>query len=870
MRVSGQLWCQTCAKDSGSPSGRYKPGSDIARIAARDQATCPHDGPRNLHGQCLQCGQIEPTEGDEPCDNHWCVHNEAPHTKDEHIDPQEHDPNSDYWHGKGQQKGQGPYEPCTDPSCKGMKEHDNLDHIVHEYGTPAARAVHDAFGGEDHGWLLDQHDKGPSKWSSKTAAPGYAPRGEDPADPTLWWRSPKGDHEVHVKPFMPARNLREDYGSKPHRDVALHHVDTSNPNSRPAIRRMDSDGDLAPVDQFSVHHPRPPLHVMKHLMDAHQHVQDTAADYADIHGQMQERTDIGNDLKAVPHHMEEEANTSRMFDNLLHKARGDDDPPPRPGIPGPRQGSLVPIVLGIVSSLRRTTASDDDFAQHFNDQMKGSEGKEVGKHLWDGMSKIFGFEDGDHMMVARQNRDHEELAKRYEGQPGKMGMDESGEPHYEIHHPSGWIGRMNVGPYMEISHKATPNETHEVLDVGQSDSNGHVLHPSMKTDDPLVNHHRAHWALHNFAKEHGDEYADNIPKIKKWQGRRGLTGQATLVTAWHDEDDEDDYKCPSCGVPGDPDDDGQHYSNCRKNEPTMDDKVDKIYDKLHPADYCHDSCRDGHANDLARGIGSHHIFAPHEREHDDPHNLPNMVAPNSQDPHAEPGYRHGNGVYEYRDPGKDARCHYCRSPLLDLSKNVPGVPSPRTSRLLEAEMNTKIALTVQKTGQRIIVVAHDSGDGETIYHCPFCGSGQIIARSDGTIDCEFCHTMFTVQVQPEYPAFPQTINGQPVQVPGMPGQIDSPVGAPADPNAPMDPSQVGAPPADGDGDGAVDADGDGEDDDFAAPASASNQPPWLKGSALVTATGARLDPEDFVAHLAIKHAPDKAAVIEQVRARRKS
>lgn len=185
-------------------------------------------------------------------------------------------------------------------------------------------------------------------------------------------------------------------------------------------------------------------------------------------------------------------------------------------------------------------------------------------------------------------------------------------------------------------------------------------------------------------------------------------------------------------------------------------------------------------------------------------------------------------------------------------------------------MNTKIALTVQKTGQRIIVVAHDSGDGETIYHCPFCGSGQIIARSDGTIDCEFCHTMFTVQVQPEYPAFPQTINGQPVQVPGMPGQIDSPVGAPADPNAPMDPSQVGAPPADGDGDGAVDADGDGEDDDFAAPASASNQPPWLKGSALVTATGARLDPEDFVAHLAIKHAPDKAAVIEQVRARRKS
>jgi hypothetical protein len=68
-------------------------------------------------------------------------------------------------------------------------------------------------------------------------------------------------------------------------------------------------------------------------------------------------------------------------------------------------------------------------------------------------------------------------------------------------------------------------------------------------------------------------------------------------------------------------------------------------------------------------------------------------------------------------------------------------------------------------------IAHDSGDGETIYHCPFCGSGQVIARSDGTVECEFCHTAFTVQVQPEMPAFPQTINGMPVDVPGMPGAL---------------------------------------------------------------------------------------------------
>jgi hypothetical protein len=99
--------------------------------------------------------------------------------------------------------------------------------------------------------------------------------------------------------------------------------------------------------------------------------------------------------------------------------------------------------------------------------------------------------------------------------------------------------------------------------------------------------------------------------------------------------------------------------------------------------------------------------------------------------------------------------------------------------------------------------AHDSGDGETIYHCPFCGSGQVIARSDRTIECEFCHTCFTVQVQPQYSAFPQTVNGVPVDVPGMPGQVGAdPTQAPpgmdpgmdpgADPNA-LPPGADGAP-----------------------------------------------------------------------------
>jgi hypothetical protein len=67
------------------------------------------------------------------------------------------------------------------------------------------------------------------------------------------------------------------------------------------------------------------------------------------------------------------------------------------------------------------------------------------------------------------------------------------------------------------------------------------------------------------------------------------------------------------------------------------------------------------------------------------------------------------------------------------------------------------------------VVAHDSGDGETIFHCPFCGSGAVSGGQDGTVTCDFCHTAFTVQVQPRHTNMPQTINGQPYNVPGMPG-----------------------------------------------------------------------------------------------------
>lgn len=179
----------------------------------------------------------------------------------------------------------------------------------------------------------------------------------------------------------------------------------------------------------------------------------------------------------------------------------------------------------------------------------------------------------------------------------------------------------------------------------------------------------------------------------------------------------------------------------------------------------------------------------------------------------------------------------------------------------------RIAIALRVGNGRICKNAHDSGDGETIFHCPMCGSGQVIARNDGSVECEFCTTAFTVQVQPQMPAFPQTIDGQPVDVPGMPnGGRDAnvppgtaPVGGddPMDPDVdPSDPDAAQVPPGE-DGD-PQDADDDGGDD----------KPAFLKGSALLyrTASGRVLNETQYVRHLAITHANDPAKVLAKIRA----
>lgn len=156
-------------------------------------------------------------------------------------------------------------------------------------------------------------------------------------------------------------------------------------------------------------------------------------------------------------------------------------------------------------------------------------------------------------------------------------------------------------------------------------------------------------------------------------------------------------------------------------------------------------------------------------------------------------------------------------------------------------------------------------------NCPFCGSGQVIARSDRTTECEYCHTCFTVQVQPQFPAFPQTIDGMPMQVPGMPGQIGGPPAAPPGADGTMPPEAAGVgmdgmdddsrfPPDDEDGGAPGDEDDGGGDDDA---------PPFAKGSALHyrTASGAILNFDHYVRHLAIKYTDpqERDAVLRRVR-----
>lgn len=126
-------------------------------------------------------------------------------------------------------------------------------------------------------------------------------------------------------------------------------------------------------------------------------------------------------------------------------------------------------------------------------------------------------------------------------------------------------------------------------------------------------------------------------------------------------------------------------------------------------------------------------------------------------------------------------CADTNAPSWTTTHGALSVLDQSEMRRREAEAITSIVRVRKAKHAGLSVVAHDSGDNAIVNHCPFCGSGAVVGRSDGTITCEFCHTSCTVQVQPAHPFTPQTIDGQPITPPGLPGGEETELSAPLDP-----------------------------------------------------------------------------------------
>jgi hypothetical protein len=158
-------------------------------------------------------------------------------------------------------------------------------------------------------------------------------------------------------------------------------------------------------------------------------------------------------------------------------------------------------------------------------------------------------------------------------------------------------------------------------------------------------------------------------------------------------------------------------------------------------------------------------------------------------------------------------------------------------------------------------------------NCPFCGSGQVIARSDGGVECEFCHASFTVQVQPQFSAFPQSIGGMPIDVPGMgpdegmaPPQDLAPGAQP--PGAGEVPGDGGPVPPGAQG-GAESQPGEEEDPQEETDEDEGDDNPFAsksKTSSYRTHTGATLDRDSYMRYLALQHAGNRDLVLAQIRA----
>lgn len=160
-------------------------------------------------------------------------------------------------------------------------------------------------------------------------------------------------------------------------------------------------------------------------------------------------------------------------------------------------------------------------------------------------------------------------------------------------------------------------------------------------------------------------------------------------------------------------------------------------------------------------------------------------------------------------------------------------------------------------------LAHESDDDTTPLHCPFCGSGQIVGNSDGSIGCEYCKRAFTVRVQPAFSAMPQEMDQMNAGAPDFgPGGQGDPSANGTDEGAPGDPQGGIGPSLQQDPDPAAAA---GPPVTDQQPDTDGTQAPWMYN----TSTGARLNERDYLDHLAVQFAgPDRVRVIAKIRADR--
>jgi len=133
-------------------------------------------------------------------------------------------------------------------------------------------------------------------------------------------------------------------------------------------------------------------------------------------------------------------------------------------------------------------------------------------------------------------------------------------------------------------------------------------------------------------------------------------------------------------------------------------------------------------------------------------------------------------------------------------------------------------------------------------HCPFCGAGQLTGRSDGTAECGFCDAAFTVQIQPNLPATPQTVNDELYMHPEMsePGVAEDEMDPES--NDPVSTELVLTEEESG-------SSGENPFDDIE--------------KMTFKVDGTTLTSSEYVKHLALKHADNRMAVLRAVRASRK-